>query len=150
MEWRISYRTNKSNESYSMTWMCPASSRESRSGSCLVSDHYVFAFWVVAYYPWKPRGGQSGREKRRRQFSRTGERGPGMLLLSNQYHDSFELLSLIGQKNNMRPAILPIALLSWPSYSKELNYKLDFSPSYLSGSCKRAFETGQRQLFSLI
>ena len=84
----------------------------SRKRPLLVSDHYVFAFWVVAYNPWKPEGGQSGREKRRRQFSRTGKRAPGMLLLPNQYHDSFELLSLIGHKNNRRPAIPPIALLS--------------------------------------
>ena len=68
----------------------------SRKRPLLVSDHYVFAFWVVAYYPWKPRGSQSSREKQRRQFSRTDERAPGMLFLSDQYHDSFELLSLIG------------------------------------------------------
>ena len=118
--WNGAYRSVQIKAMNHIPWRrcVRASSRESRSGSFLVSDHYVFAFWVVAYYPWKPRGGQSGREKRRRQFSKTGERGPGMLLLSNQYHDSFELLSLIGHKNNRRPAIPPIALLSWSSYSK--------------------------------
>ena len=37
----------------------------SRKRPLLGSDHYVFAFWVVAYNPWKPEGGQSGQEKRR-------------------------------------------------------------------------------------
>ena len=31
-------------------------------------------------------------------FSRTGERASGMLLLTNQFHNSFEYLSLIGLK----------------------------------------------------
>ena len=39
--------------------------------------------------------GRVRREKRRRKFSRTGERAPGMLLLTNQFHDSFECLSRI-------------------------------------------------------
>ena len=38
-----------------------------------------------------------GRDKRRRKFSRTGERAPGMLLLPNQFHNSIEYLSLIGE-----------------------------------------------------
>ena len=42
----------------------------------------------------RPRGGQSGRDRRRRKFSGTDERAPGMLLLSKQFHDSFECLSL--------------------------------------------------------
>ena len=50
-------------------------------------------------HPWRPSGGQPGAEKRRRKFSRTGEITPGMLLLTNQFHDSFECLSLIGHKN---------------------------------------------------
>ena len=41
-------------------------------------------------HPWRPSGGQPGAEKRRRKFSRTGEITPGMLLLTNQFHDSFE------------------------------------------------------------
>ena len=46
----------------------------------------------------RPRGGQSGGDKRRRKFSRTGERTPGILLLMNQFQDSLECLSLIGHK----------------------------------------------------
>ena len=46
-------------------------------------------------HPRKPRGGQLGQEKRRRKFSRTGERTPEMLFLKNQFHDLFECLSVI-------------------------------------------------------
>ena len=42
-----------------------------------------------------PRGGQLGREKRRGKFSIMGERAPGMLLRTNQFHKSFKCLSLI-------------------------------------------------------
>ena len=48
-------------------------------------------------HPRRPSAGQRGAEKRRRKFSRTGEIN-GMLLLTNQFHDSFECLSLIGHK----------------------------------------------------
>ena len=45
----------------------------------------------------EPGGGQLGQEKRRRKFSlRTGRRVPGMLLLTNKFHDSFECFSVIG------------------------------------------------------
>ena len=46
-------------------------------------------------HPRRPRSGQLGQEKQRRQFSRRGDRAPGMLLLTNQFHDSLECLSLI-------------------------------------------------------
>ena len=49
-------------------------------------------------HPRRPSGGQRGAEKRRQKFSRTGEISPGMLLLTNQFHDSFECLPLIGHK----------------------------------------------------
>ena len=46
-----------------------------------------------------PREGHSGRENWRWwTFSRTGERASGMLLVTNQFHNSFEYLSLIGDK----------------------------------------------------
>ena len=45
------------------------------------------------------RESHSGRENWRWwMFSRTGERACGMLLLTNQFHNSFEYLSLIGLK----------------------------------------------------
>ena len=45
----------------------------------------------------EPGGGQLGQEKRRRKFSlRTRRRVPGMLLLTNKFHDSFECFSVIG------------------------------------------------------
>ena len=45
----------------------------------------------------EPGGGQLGQEKRRRKFSlRTGRRAPGMLLLTNKFHDAFECFSVIG------------------------------------------------------
>ena len=109
-----------------------------RWGKCIV---YVLVCPSLEEHPRRPRGGQSGRDKRRRKFPKTGERAPGMLLLTNQFHNSVECLSLIGHKNR-RPA--SIALLSWSSYRKELTCKLDFSP-YLAGSCRRAFKTGHRQ-----
>ena len=43
----------------------------------------------VMMHTRRPRGGQLGREELRRKFSRTVERAPGMLLLKNQFHDSF-------------------------------------------------------------
>lgn len=45
------------------------------------------------YHRRRPRGGQLGLEKRRRRrkFSRAGERAPGMLLLTDQFHNSSEL-----------------------------------------------------------
>ena len=52
----------------------------------------LYLFLAVGYSASS--GGQSGRDKRRPKFSRTGERDPGMLLLTNQFHDSFEYLSL--------------------------------------------------------
>ena len=109
-----------------------------RGGKCIVD---VLVCPSIQEHPRRPRGGQSGRDKRRRKFSKTGERAPGVLLLKNQFHDSIECLSLIGLKNWKSASI---ALLSWSSYRKELTCKLDFSP-YLSGSYRRAFKTGQRQ-----
>ena len=60
------------------------------------------------YHLRRPRGGQLGLEKLRQKFSRTGERAPRMLVLTNQFHGSFERLPVIG--HNRRPA--SIALLS--------------------------------------
>ena len=54
----------------------------------------------VMMHTRRPRGGQLGREELRRKFSRTVERAPGMLLLKNQFHDSFQCLSLIGHTPN--------------------------------------------------
>ena len=48
--------------------------------------------------PRRPRCSQSGQEKRRRNFSRKGERAPLMLPLTNQFHDLFECLSVFGHK----------------------------------------------------
>ena len=46
-------------------------------------------------HPRRPRGGQLGQEKRHERCSRTGRRASGMLLLTNQFHDLFEYLSVI-------------------------------------------------------
>ena len=73
-----------------------------------------------------PGGGQLVRERLGQKFLRTDERAPGMPLLTNQFHDSIECLSLIGHKItvlNRRPA--SIALLSWSSYTSEFTFKLD-------------------------
>ena len=43
----------------------------------------------------RPRSGKLGQHKWWRKFSRTGERAPGMLLLTNQFHDLFECFSVI-------------------------------------------------------
>ena len=56
----------------------------------------LYLFLAVGYSA--SGGGYSGRDKRRPKFSRTAERNPGMLLLENQLHDSFEFLSLTGHK----------------------------------------------------
>ena len=58
---------------------------------------YVKNFWMYAFS--ETRGGQLGQEKRQWKFPRTGERARGMLLLTNQFHDSSECLSVIGHKN---------------------------------------------------
>ena len=49
-----------------------------RGGKCIVD---VLVCPSLQEHPRRPRGGQSGRDKRRRKFSRTGERDPGVLLL---------------------------------------------------------------------
>ena len=41
-----------------------------------------------------PRVGQLGQEKRRLKFSRTGKRAQGIILLTNQFYDIFECLSV--------------------------------------------------------
>ena len=95
-------------------------------------------------HPRRPRAdGQLGRAKRRRKISRTGERAPRILFLTNQFHDSFECLSVIWNKFcNRRPA--SIALLSWSIYTKEFTRKLDCSPYGLA----RAGEFSSRRVFS--
>ena len=83
----------------------------------------------------------SREKKRRRKFSTTGERAPGMVLLTNQFHDSFECLSLIGHKKYI---CCPIGgqnlsrcfhhlLMRWSSAANS-TFRL-----YLSGCCRRAF-----------
>ena len=52
---------------------------------------------LTPWHPQRPRGGQSGRDKWRRKFSRMSERAPWMLLWTNQFYDSFEYLSFGGQ-----------------------------------------------------
>ena len=81
-------------------------------------------------------------EKRRRRFSRTGERATGTTL-DDQFHDLFECLSVIWHthtKNNFLPFQRPasIALLSRSSYIRKFNRKLNCSP-YMFRSCRRAF-----------
>ena len=71
-------------------------------------------------HPRKPRGGQLGQEKRRRKFSRTGERTPEMLFVKNQFHDLFECLSVLSFVPNQK----------WSSYTKEFTCKFDCSPYY--------------------
>ena len=61
-----------------------------------------------------PRVGQLGQEKRRLKFSRTGKRAQGIILLTNQFYDIFECLSVFVP--NQRSA--SIGLLSW-SHKKE-------------------------------
>ena len=65
------------------------------------------------YHPRRPRGGQLGQEKRRRRrkFSRAGERAPGMLLLTDQFHNSFEL-SISGRhlSDYLRDLLIPRSL----------------------------------------
>ena len=51
------------------------------------SYYYLFGKSIL---PRRPRGGQLREEKWRRKLSRRGERTPGMLLLTNQFHDLFE------------------------------------------------------------
>ena len=59
-------------------------------------DPWSFLSFQSNIHLRRPGGGQLGREKRRRKFSRTGERALGMLRLTNKFHDSFEY-SLTGQ-----------------------------------------------------
>ena len=67
-------------------------------GLCEMVNCHVFQLLCSKNIPRKLRGGQLGQEKRRRKFSRTGGRAHGMLLLTNQFHDLFEYLSVNGHK----------------------------------------------------
>ena len=69
-----------------------------------MSLHFGWSLTILGSLGAVSRVGKNGGEIGK--FSRTGERAPGVLLLLNQFHDSFEFLSLIGHKNNRRPAIL--------------------------------------------
>ena len=64
----------------------------------------------------RPRGGLSGREIRRRKFSRTVDGAAGMPLLTTRFHDSFQCLSLIGNKiyfyAQRRPASIAAFMVS--------------------------------------
>ena len=72
--------------------------------------------YSVKMHTRRPRGGLSGREIRRRKFSRTVERTPGMPLLTTRFHDSFQCLSLIGNKiyfyAQRRPASIAAFMVS--------------------------------------
>ena len=57
-------------------------------------------------HPRRRRGGQFGHEKRQRNFSRTGRRAAGMLLLTNQFLDLFECLSAIGHRKKFRDLLI--------------------------------------------
>ena len=94
---------------------------------CQAEAHLFWKQKILWFYsipnhpPRRPRDGQLGQEKRRGKFSRTGRRGPGILLFTNQI---YEFLSLIGYKKiffmpNQRPGSKCISLLSWSSYTKE-------------------------------
>ena len=80
-----------------------------------------------------PRGGQLGWEKQRGKFSIMGERAPGMLLRTNQFHESFKCLSL---------------LFSWSSYTEQFTWKLDCS-LYLSGSGRNHPKRNWKRYFIL-
>ena len=58
--------------------------------ACLFSKSGKIRDCMLSFNPRKPRGGQLGREKRRRKVSRTNERDPGMLPFTNPFHDLFE------------------------------------------------------------
>ena len=60
-----------------------------------MSIPYPFNNWGLTS-PRRPMGGLLGQEKRRRKFSRT--RALGILLLTNQFHDLFECLSVTEHK----------------------------------------------------
>ena len=69
-----------------------------RSSNCLVpcyENWFHVAEWPCHSHPWRSRRGQSGREKQRRKtVFKNGRESPEMLLLTNQFHDSFECLSI--------------------------------------------------------
>ena len=69
-----------------------------------------------------------------RKFSRTNERAPGMLLLTDQFHDSSERFSVIGHKNTIWRSS-QIYRTAFVIFLYEGVYR---SP-YLSGSARRAF-----------
>jgi len=76
-------------------------------------------------HPRSPGGGQFGQENFQ---ERTGAgRAPGMLLVSNKFHDFFEYLSVFYFLCPIRDQRASIALSSGCSYAKELTCKLDCS-----------------------
>ena len=86
-----------------------------------------------------PRVGQLGQEKRRLKFSRTGKRAQGIILLTNQFYDIFESLSVFVP--NQRSA--SIGLLSW-SHKKEFTCKPHCSPcTSLARAGLRAFSRAE-------
>ena len=81
-------------------WHMRSSTFETKS---LHSRNFYVGHSIVTHgsnHPRRRRGGQFCREKRQRKFSRTGRRAVGMLLLTNQFHDLFECLPVIGHRKN--------------------------------------------------
>ena len=92
------------------------------------------------------RGGQLGREKRRRKFSRTGERALGMLRLTNKFHDSFEC-SLTGHKKKWGP-IGGQHSLSCCSSDLLIRRSLPVNSTVCRTCLARAREPSSRRVFS--
>ena len=98
-------------------------------------------------HPRRRRGGQFGHEKRQRNFSRTGRRAAGMLLLTNQFLDLFECLSAIGHRKNFaiflyegvylqtRPFAVPVWLLQESFLGEEFSvFQWKLTPNVYSTS----------------
>ena len=67
-------------------------------GLCENGEISLFRLLCSKNIPRKLRGGQLGQEEGRRKFSRKDRRAHGMLILTNQFHNLFEYLSVIGHK----------------------------------------------------
>ena len=101
-------------------------------GSCTVQSRIDRAENAVELgwsHPRSPGGSQFGQENFQ---ERSGAgRAPGMLLVSNKFHDFFECLSVFWAPKiflcPIRDQRASIALRSWSSYAKELTCKLDCS-----------------------
>ena len=113
----------------------------------LKKDPWRFLSFQLKIHLRRPRGGQLDREKRRRKFSRTGERALGMLRLTNKFHGSFEC-SLTGNKKKILCPIGGQHRLSCCSSDLLIRRSLPVNSTVCRTCLARTRELSSRRVFS--